>query len=247
MIDTTMQAKELEAPLIIKGFVKNDPECNYEIYLRELLNVSSWFQKLYPGKFVKPESESNGECDANNSSYSIDFKLFASKTSLMARRELSSQIELLCDGCWSIGESRKHGAIQATRLFAAFRDLILSQIKEMRGSGTKISGIEDDVISATKIIETKKNLLLFFPYTFSFQNPHSQSEAQSLIADGLNTDFQPLFQYRTECAEGFDTYFVCLYKNTFLLFQLENTTLVFCEAINGNNVPTYQKLLSYIH
>jgi hypothetical protein len=245
MIDATMQATELEAPFIIKGFVKNDPECNYEIYLRELLNISSWFQKLYSGEFVKPESESNGECDANNPSYSIDFKLLASKTSLMARRELSHQIEMLCDGCWSIGESRKHGAIHATRLNAAFRDLDLSQIKLLRNNGIKESGITNDIIAATKTMETRKNLLLFFPYIFSFQNPHSQPEAQLLITDGLNHDFKSLFQYRSECADSFDTYFVCLYENTFILFQLENSKLVFRETINTNNVHTFRELMSY--
>ena len=245
MIDTTMQAKELEAPLIIKGFVKNDPKCNYEIYLRELLNVSSWFQKLSPGKFVKPDSESNGECDANNPSYSIDFKLLASKTSLMARRELSPQIELLCDGCWSNGKSRNQEPIQATRLFAAFRDLELSQLKEMRNTGIKESGISNDIITAAKTRETPKNLLLFFPYIFSFQNPHSQSEAQSLITDGLNHDFKPLFQYRSEYAENFDTYFVCLYENSFILSQVKNSKLVYRESIKTSNVRTFQKLKSY--
>ncbi len=39
MIDDTLQEEMLEAPLIIKGFVDNEPLCNYERYMTELLNL----------------------------------------------------------------------------------------------------------------------------------------------------------------------------------------------------------------
>ena len=88
MMDLTMRAKLLPAPYIIKNFVGGEDNCNYEIYLLELLNSSAWFSAHYPGGFTKPSSESHGECDAINQIYQIDFKLLASKTALQARRDV---------------------------------------------------------------------------------------------------------------------------------------------------------------
>ena len=63
MLDLTMRAKLLPAPYLIKNFVSDENNCNYEIYLLELLNESEWFCVRYPEGFKKPVSESNGECD----------------------------------------------------------------------------------------------------------------------------------------------------------------------------------------
>ena len=92
MMDLTMRAKLLPAPYIIKNFVGGEDNCNYEIYLLELLNSSAWFSAHYLGGFTKPNSESHGECDAINQIYQIDFKLLASKTALQARSVLSDQV-----------------------------------------------------------------------------------------------------------------------------------------------------------
>ena len=35
----------LPATLINKNFVEGEPECNYELYLLELVNESMWFRK----------------------------------------------------------------------------------------------------------------------------------------------------------------------------------------------------------
>ena len=62
MFDMTMRAKLLPAPCLIKNSVNGENNCNYEIYLLELLNESKWFRVRYPEGFIKPVSESNGEC-----------------------------------------------------------------------------------------------------------------------------------------------------------------------------------------
>ena len=51
--------------LYISGYVDHEPLCNYEKYLRELINNSEYFLKLSKEiEYEEPESESNGEADA---------------------------------------------------------------------------------------------------------------------------------------------------------------------------------------
>ena len=85
-MNLTMNVKMLPAPLVNKGFVIGESNCNYEIYLRELLNNSPWFCERYPGVFIEPISESHGENDAINDYYQLDLHLlqFTTKYNAMA-------------------------------------------------------------------------------------------------------------------------------------------------------------------
>ncbi|SHO48699.1 hypothetical protein [Anaerocolumna xylanovorans] len=67
MFDKILREKLLPSELIIKDFVKGEPECNYENYLLEIVNKSSFFrEKSEEENFVSPQIESNGECDCNS-------------------------------------------------------------------------------------------------------------------------------------------------------------------------------------
>ena len=240
-----MRLQLLSAPLIIKEFVSNEPNCNYEIYLRELLNVSIWFKEKYPEGFIKPKSESNGECDAINENYKIDFKLFASSTSLRARSELYPQISKLADGVVGMGESKKRRAKQkTTRLYAAVRGLSLQRLKKIRHLKLKYMCIKKDIQCMLKVLETKKNLLLFFPYTFSFESGISQDKAMESIANGLENDFRSSFQYRQEYAPCFETFLTCIYDNSFIIFKIVNERLSLCDIVNITKIPTFYDLFT---
>lgn len=83
----------LDAPLIIHGFVNDEPKCNYERYMTELLHCSTLFMNKTGGEsFCWKEKQDHGECDATTSTYSIDFKLLATNSSLQAKRETSGSI-----------------------------------------------------------------------------------------------------------------------------------------------------------
>lgn len=128
-MDSTMRVKLLPSSCIIKNYVGGEDNCNYEIYLLELLNQSVWFAARYPGTFKKAESESHGECDAINYNYQIDFKLLASKTALQARSILQPQIYKDQNGVIFHCESRNPGGmIQVTRLYAALRGKSLADL-----------------------------------------------------------------------------------------------------------------------
>ena len=244
-LDPTMMASLLQSPLIIKNFVVGEEKCNYEQYLLELLNHSLWFQQHYPGRFSAPDSEAHGECDAFNNVYEIDFKLFASKTALRARSVLFPQIRKLADGCAAYGLSRDRGQIDATRLYAAFRETSLSELEILRHTEIKQAGIENDMINVLKVLEKQKNLLLFFPYAFTFNEPHEYPSAIAAIEAGISNDFQSAFQYRSEKAGEYDTFLCCLYENHFLIMKCSADGAVLCDSVCADELPTYCTLNDY--
>lgn len=247
MLDQTMRAKLLPAPLIISDFVYNEPNCNYELYLLELLNKSNYIAEKYPGGFKRPASESHGECDAINENYQIDFKLLAAKTALMARSILSPQVEKISDNETAFCASKVKGRqISSTRIYAAFRGQSYEELVRIRNIAPKASGIDNDIFTVLETLETKKNLLLFFPYEFSFDKPHTKEEAIFSISQGLNNDFKEAFKYREQKANGYDTFFVCLFNDLFLIFKIEHYMVNFCELIESSEVMLFTDLsISY--
>ena len=63
MNNSPLHLQMLEASLIITDYVPGDSLCNYEIYLKEIINASAWFSQHFPIPFCSPENESHGECD----------------------------------------------------------------------------------------------------------------------------------------------------------------------------------------
>lgn len=244
-LDQTMIIKLLKAPLIIKNFISGETACNYEYYLLELLNLSSWFECNFPGEFHRPESENHGECDAKNKNYEIDFKLFSSKTSLRARSVLSPQISKLTDAVVGYGVSKDRGEILATRLHVAFRGKTLTELESLRSSQIKKAGFENDIINVLEILETQKNILLFFPFSFSFTEPHKYEEAIASITKGIENDFLAAFEYRNKYANEYDTFFCCIYDEKFLIFSIQNNALLWCDSVSTHSLPTYCKLDEY--
>ena len=243
MLDKTMRAKLLPAPLIISDYVHNEPNCNYELYLLELINKSSYFSKKYPGGFKRPASESNGECDAINENYEIDFKLLAAKTALMAQSILSRQVSKIAEGTTAFGVSKvQNGRVDSTYIYTAFRGLSFEELVNIRNTPTKTSGIENDICTVLQMLEKKKNLLLFFPYEFSFDTLHNDEEAINSISQGLKNDFQEAFKYREIKASGYDTFLICIYDNKFIIFKIENQSMYLCEIVTMTEIKSFMEL-----
>jgi len=242
VIDPTMKATILPAPLIIKGFVHGENICDYELYLRELINTSVWFSAKSPGGFQKPVSESNGECDAINENYQLDFKLLASKTELQAQSILRPQIYTK-NGLTFFCKSKVDGNVQATRIFAAFRGLTLDKLLEIRNSDIKKYGVENDILEVLKTLETKKNILLFFPYKFTFEKLRLHNEAMESITEALNHDFSSALAFRNQCANGYDTFLTCIYEEVFLIYHVCNGQLRLCDSVATKDIETFTRLL----
>ena len=151
-MDKTLTAKLLPAALICKGFITGMADCDYEIYLREVVNASIYFKSKSDGQvYTAPLDESHGEWDCISENYSLDFKLIASETALRARNLFSDGIYQMAEGVTAYcgpkvdADNPKYKPIQATRIFAALRSVDLAELKSIRKSKEKQQGIETDI------------------------------------------------------------------------------------------------------
>lgn len=249
-IDSRLNFKQLPAALIIKGYIKNESGCNYENYLLELINKSSYFRSKGKSEYNKPVNENNGQCDAIANDYELDFKILLAASSLQASNLFSPSISKVSDGITTYGECKKpKGEIKATQIHVAFRTRNLSDLLQLKidYTGVRKQCIETDVLKVLNNLETLKNLLLYFPVKFLFgeNDVLSKSEALEKIMQALNYDFESLFEYRNYITDKFDTYFVTIYLDSFYIFKIEEHRLKIVDDIEFEKLPTFIKLSNY--
>ena len=113
-------------------------------------------------------TEHNSECDAISPDYSIDFKLLATNNHLRTLRLTSLSISVDSDGIIMYGvPQRPNEDFIVTEIHKLFRPLSLTDMKNIRHKQQiKELSFGGDIRSVLKIMETQKNLLLFFPFEF---------------------------------------------------------------------------------
>lgn len=240
----------LSPALYISGYVHNDPLCNYEKYLRELINNSEYFLKLSKGiKYEEPESESDGESDAVSENYYVDFKLLAATTMIEAKRQFSYSISNLGNGVIASGSSNRLGETVSTVLHCALRALMsFDEINEIIDSPNNYIKLEDrteqqielicngDLNRYFKILSTKKNILLYLPYEFFVELEIEDDDIIKCIEEVLFEDFGLSFEYRKKKLCDKDTFLCCIYNNSLIIFKYENNNLIFVDRINLKKV-----------
>ena len=131
-----------------------------------------------------------------------------------------------------------------TRLHAAIRQTSLDDLERIRND-TSLLPHEKDIQVFLKKLETKKNLLLFYPYEFSYkENIHPESEIE-FLAGALQDDFVNAFRYRSKVLPDFDTFLTTVYYNDFVLFRIIDNQLKLMDVVSGNDCPTFKHLRSY--
>lgn len=249
MIDQSLKASLLPSEMIIKKFIKNEMACNYENYLLEFVNESTFFRNKSKGEMYEaPLKEDQGQCDCISSVYQMDFKLIASKTILQARSILASRKTVIAKGVY-ISESPKKvgGKILATCLYAALRDYDFDALCALRNNAPKQQGIENDICDFLETLETKKNLLLFFPYEFTFQNRHEFKEGVSQIQNALRKDFRYAMQYRHHVVTNkFDTYMAFVYDDKIVFLEENNTNFSYVDNVELSKSSVYMTLKNYV-
>ena len=248
MYDKSMIAQLLPSEMIIKNYIHGNPDCNYERYLLEFVNASDFFRTKSGGDiYQSPESEENGQCDCISTSYQLDFKLIASKTALQAKSILYPSKTEIVKGVFVTSEPKvKNGSIKATRIHAALREYDFEGLQKLRTTTIKKQGVENDIIELLKTLETRKHLLLFFPYKFIFNDKYEFLAGIAQIQNALNSDFRCAMQYRThEVGADFDTYIAFIYDDK-IVFMIENAAhLSYIDSVNLTKSPVYMRLLDY--
>lgn len=248
MYDKSLVANLLPSEMIIKNYIRGNPDCNYEKYLLEFINASDFFlAKSNGGIYQSPQSEENSQCDCISTSYELDFKLIASKTALQARSILCPSKAEISEGVIITGAPKvKKGMIKATRIYAALRGYDFEGLRRLRATTVKKQGVENDIIELLRTLETRKHLLLFFPYKFEFQNKYDFLSGIAQIQNALNSDFRCAMQYRTyEVGTDFDTYVAFIYDGRIVFMINDANSLSYIDSVNLTKSPIYIRLLNY--
>lgn len=246
MVDNTLKAEPLPAELIIADFVENELDCNCEKYMLQFINKSPYFLSKSKGQlYTAPVSEFNGECDYNSDNYALDLKLIASQTLMEAKSILSDGKVLLAPGAWMTTASKVEGKRTVTRLHAALREYNLEQLIQLRQKNKGLDKAEKDVRQFLSKLETKKNLLLFFPYEFKFDKDYDILQGIAQIQDALNHDFHYALEFRNSVHCELDTFFAFIYQDCMVFLVAKNNLLEYIDHIKLNESPIYKKLESY--
>lgn len=237
----------LQPSLVNRDFVKNEPKCNYEHYLLELVNQSSYFREKGHSLFKPPEDESNGEYDANAKDYQIDFKLLASPSMFKLNNLYSASIQNM-DAIMVFGKPKKtireDEEVCATWIHNALAIKNLSELEEIRLESWDMGDnmLEADIAQVLKTVEKQKNLLLFFPVITLVNSDKESFNLDDTLLYQLNHDFHEMFRYREKYGLDFDTYFTLLAYDQFYIYELKDTSLRLVEKISSSLLPTFMKL-----
>lgn len=243
MYDNTLKVKSLPSELIVKNFIEGVKQCNYELYLLELINKSSYFLELSKGiLYTAPSSESNGECDCISDNYQMDFKLIGGTTLLHAKSILFDKKRVIDNSVIITGPPKgTNKKMETTFIPAALRNYNYQQLCKLRCQVSKQTIIEKDIYQLLKLMEKKKNLLLFFPYYFFFDNSHELMDGVRQIMEVLDRDFNCLMQYRLNVTRGYDTYLCFLYDG-YIVFMKYDNSFIFVDHVDVNESPIFKEL-----
>ena len=170
-MDKRLHYRLLPSQVLIKGSVKGDSECNYELYMVEFVNSSMFLRERVGFKpFVRPGSEAHGECDCYAGDYGLDFKLTASQTRLRALSLLSDQTELFGkQGKFIMTPPKSDQNVVCTVLHIALLKYSLAELNMLMNSNAPLTIAETDIKIFLQKLEFKKNLLLYYPHEFYFK------------------------------------------------------------------------------
>ena len=246
-MDNDLYYDILPATLISKNFVEGDPECNYELYLLELVNESIWFRKTVGFKeYIKPPKEDDGECDCYAGEYGLDFKLILGQTGMQARRELSRQVTVYVQGVYGSSPPRKEAtSMQTTQLHVALRSYNQDQLEKLRKEKHSYDSVDYDVVSFLRTLETNKNILMFYPLNVYFKNDYNFNYAVVEIKQAMLNDFSEAMKYRRKHVPAKDTFLSFIYDDHLVVLKMDGERCILVDTINTNKSRIYQKLKDY--
>lgn len=239
----------LPAELIVKNFIKGEPDCNCENYMLEFINQSSFFTGKSLGEtFARPPHERNKQCDYISDNYSLDLKLLVSQSMMQGISELSAGKQMLAPGVVSItAHSGKRHAQQTLQIYVALRQFDLEQLVLLRNKVNGKSEDEKEIVNLLKKLETEKNLLLFFPYCFRFDNQYAFRDGVTQIEEAINSDFRYILAYRNSVRKEYDTFLAFLYDGYIVFMQDNDNSFAYADSLNLESSPIFMKLASTAH
>ena len=246
-MDKRLHYRLLPSQVLIKGSVKGDSECNYELYMVEFVNSSMFLRERVGFKpFVRPNSEAHGECDCHAGSYGLDFKLTASQTRLRALSLLSDQTELLGkQGKFMTTPPKSDKNLICTVLHIALLKYSLAELNILMESTSPLTVAESDIKVFLQKLDFKKNLLLYYPHEFYFKYPIEFNAAVKEIARLVNLSFKSAMQYRRQQRPEYETYMGFIYSDFFVIMELVGDEFRVVDFVNVEKSKIYTRLYNY--
>lgn len=231
----------LPSQLVIKKFVNNMPESNYELFLTDYLNASTYFMKKTHGEaFIYQEDQSNGQCDCYSDSgdtkIGIDFKLFGSQKGFQAKSILSQQITQVCPGSYAFSPSKEKGTITGTWILSALEDKSLGDLEAIAACpdpSVFTDVIDSDIYSVLKTLVVSKNLFLFLGYRFLFPADYQFDEEEELsdLVSSLSDRLKAIIAYREKQVGTYETFFSFIFEDKLIMTIFQEGKLVLIDKV----------------
>lgn len=135
--------------------------------------------------------------------------------------------------------------MKGTRIHAALRRCNFEELFEFRKNMSRKQGVENDIKELLITLETKKNLLLFFPYSFKFECECELDAAIEELVGALSADFSIAMKYRKYVVPQYDTYFAFLYSGYIIFLEEMDGILRYIDKVNVEKSPVYMHLEQY--
>ena len=242
LVETTIPAGMIAKEVLTDQ--RGEPLCGYEDWLRELVNSSDAFMAKSAGApFLKPESESHGECDAVADGYSLDFKLVLGWSAQRALRECSSELIAMDNGAVMSCASRASADIDAVRLHAALRGFDYAGLSALWRVGKKKSGlglVERDVASFLKTLDFDKNLLLLYPVLLHVDD--GRRIPRDRVSAAVYDDFESALQLRRGFHPGKDTFIAFFWDGELVVLESLNSGFRSFDSIPVSTSKTFMKV-----
>ena len=238
----------LPPAFIAKGYIggKGAPSCNYEEYLAELINESSFFRKRVNGKQIKlVEKQDQGQPDIFENCFSLDFKLISGESAIVAQKLTAQSITQISDGAVAYGiASGKKKGYEAVHIHLALRNYSCDELIELSQHFRKDNIIQHDIVHLLNSLRVDKNLMLYLPYAFTVED-ESNENARKMVTEVLEDCFGSALEYRTQKIPTKETFFCCIHNQQMLFYECKNKSIALVDSVNTWCSNTFRKIARY--
>ena len=238
----------LPAAFLSKGFIsgKSAPSCNYEEYLVEFLDKSTYFRHRTDFAHIKlNEKQDRGQSDIEEDGFSLDFKLIGGQSAITARRHTSQSIMQISEDVVGYGlADGKKDSYEAVRIHLALRIYSSRDLQELLKNNSKGDTIQRDVVLLLKNLIVDKNLLLFLPYALLVDDT-KDCTADEIVVAVLEDCFGSAFELRNKMVPTKETFFCCIYNQAIVFYKCIGARLLRIDCVETHRSDTFRTLARY--
>ena len=214
------------------------PNVTYEHFLIDIINFSQYFstKHSFMEHFVLTTEQSHGEDDAYTSTYQLDFKLLVGSDVMRVRNRNMPEVDYS-------HSSERFVFIKTKECEEKQPDeTILLDIAKLKIEDLRNEVYTNDSIrSVVKNIKKPKNIFMYYPYEFIFDN---KIEYAANVSEVLKV-FRTLLTYRDELELGKDTFLCIKVNDYFEIYEWVDKTLVYRDKVSEYISASYLDLKRY--